>query len=123
MGRTGAVAAKTTDTKKPDFRLRVVVRRFPGDNAARTSEPITATSLEEALPQLAQDVTAETEPYILGVYIFNEEGPKATVSRILGEETELEPRKTLSLFSPGVLYWDCRANSPMPTPYTRKSQS
>jgi len=86
-------SSNTTGSKRLDTQLRVVVRRFPGNQVAPTPEPITATNLEQTLSPLAQAVMAETDPYVLGVYVRDNKGPKAS-EPYFRKAAELEKRAT-----------------------------
>ena len=82
---------ETRGSKTPEVQLVVVVRHFPGINVAPTPEPIIAASLEKALSPLAQAVMAETDPYVLGVYVLDEEGRRSS-QPYFRKAAELEQR-------------------------------
>ena len=100
---TGDKESTGVKTKGPDSRkaqLRVVVRRVPGGGYSSTVEPFSTLNPEDVVRPIAQDVMDEADPYVLGVYVLDSNGPKDSEPHFK-KATELDPKDARAFFALG----------------------
>jgi tetratricopeptide (TPR) repeat protein len=86
---------------RPDSRiaqLKIVVRR--GDKYFIARESFSTLDPEKVLSSLAQDVMDEVDPYVLGVYVFDNNGAKDSEPHFK-KATELDPTDARAFFAWG----------------------
>jgi len=101
---TGDKESTGVKTKGPDSRkaqLRVVVRRVPGGGYSSTVEPFSTLNPEDVVRPIAQDVMDEADPYVLGVYVLDSNGPKDSEPHFK-KATELDPKDARAFFAWGT---------------------
>jgi len=86
-----STADKTKGVDSRKAQLRVIVRRVPGGGYSSAAEPFSTLDPEDVVRPIAQDVMDEADPYVLGVYILDNSGPKDSESHFI-KATELDPR-------------------------------